>query len=106
MVPKRSANPTKMPNLMQRVKDAVVSGKYRDTTHATIRQEERTITRPEYEYVLKNGYHEPSKDVFKEEYQAWTYSIRGKTVDKRDIRVIISFDEDGLLVITVIELEK
>jgi hypothetical protein len=68
-------------------------------------QKKRQITRPEYEYVLINGYHEKKKDDYKEKYKAWNYAIRGKTIDKRSIRVVVSFDENDLLVITVIDLD-
>ena len=37
-------------------------------------------------------------------YQGWNYSIRGKATDKRNLRVVISFDESGLLIITVVVL--
>jgi hypothetical protein len=68
-------------------------------------QKKRQITRPEYEYVLINGYHEKKKDDYKEKYKAWNYAIRGKTIDKRSIRVVVSFDKNDLLVITVIDLD-
>ena len=41
-----------------------------------------------------------------QQYNAWNYAIRGRTVDRRDLRVIVSFDEDGMLLITTIEVEK
>jgi len=48
---------------------------------------------------------EKSKDEFKTEWQTWNYAIRGKTVDGRELRVAVSFDEeDYLLMITVMEL--
>lgn len=99
------SKPEKEPNLLQKIKDAINSGQYRDATHATERTIEREITRPEYLYVLKNGRHEKSKDKFKQEYNSWNYAIRGKTLDERELRVVISFEENGLLVITVIDLE-
>ena len=97
--------PGKTQDLMNKIRDAVESGAYFDMTHALERSVERQITRPEYEYVLLNGYHEKSKDDYKEKYKAWNYAIRGKTLDKRNIRVVISFDKDDLLVITVIDLD-
>lgn len=32
--------------------------------------------------------------------------MRGRTVDRREIRVIVSFEENGMLIITAIELGK
>jgi phage terminase large subunit-like protein len=77
-----------------------------DTRHATERQEERSITRPELLKVLRTGFHEKKKDQFKEEYQAWNYAIRGKTVDERNLRVIVSFDLNGMLIISAIDLDR
>ncbi len=59
----------------------------------------------EYEYVLKTGWHEKAKDQYDVQNKAWNYAIRGKTVDTRELRVVVSFDEEGLLIITVIDLE-
>ncbi|MEZ4819252.1 MAG: DUF4258 domain-containing protein [Bdellovibrionota bacterium] len=91
--------------LLKKVKSAVESGNYLDSTHAIERQAERKILRPEMEDVLKNGWHEKSKDHFKSEYQAWNYAIRGKTMDEKEIRVIVSF-ENKMLIITAIDLSR
>ena len=78
--------------------------------HALQRQVERQITRPEYLHALRTGYHEARKDEYREEYRAWSYSIRGDTVDGRDIRVVVSFEkvadksDELLLIITVVEV--
>ena len=56
-------------------------------------------------YVLRHGWHEKRKDVFDTRYQAWNYAIRGKTVDGRSFRVVVSFEEETrLLIITAIAL--
>jgi len=75
-----------------------------DTVHATQRLSERAITRQEILYVLKNGFREQRKDRFDEQYDAWNYAIRGKTVDGRQLRVIVSFEESVLLIITAIDI--
>lgn len=102
----KKKRPAKHANLIERLRDALDEGRYRDVVHALQRQQERRITRPEYLYVLRHGYHEARKDEFKPEYNAWNYAIRGRTVDRRELRVIVSFDSDGLLIITTIELGK
>ena len=56
--------------------------------------------------TLETGHHEERKDVFKPEYGAWSYAVRGKTVDDRELRVVISFEGDVLLLITAIDLSK
>ncbi len=55
---------------MERISKALDSGKYRDVVHAQVRQQERQITRPEYTYVLRNGFHEARKDEYRPEYNA------------------------------------
>ena len=71
--------------------------------HAECRQLERDITLLDAFYVIKNGYREPKHDNFKEEFQAWNYAVRGITLQNDAVRVIISFEENGkLLIITVI----
>ena len=59
-----------------------------DMVHAQERQIQRKITRPEYTYVLRHGYHEARKDTFEEPYNACNYAIRGKTLDKRDLQYL------------------
>ena len=98
------SNPDKIKDLMATVKISVESGKYLDTRHGLERQTERLITRPEVLFVLRNGHHEKKKDKWDAHYLAWNYAVRGKTLDKRELRVVISFDENGMLIITAIEL--
>jgi len=100
-------HPDKLADLMSVVRACIDQGRFLDTRHASERQTERQITRSELLYVLKTGHHEKRKDKFDGFYQAWNYSIRGKTVDRRDLRIIVSFDKpNGMLIITAIELEK
>ncbi len=102
---KQATRPEKEPELLQKIKDAINLGNFRDVTHASERASEREITRPEYLYVLKTGRHEKKKDEFKEEYNTWNYAIRGNTIDEKELRVIVSFDENNMLIITLIALE-
>ncbi|MBI4566685.1 MAG: DUF4258 domain-containing protein [Planctomycetes bacterium] len=97
--------PDKHKDVLPRTRERMVSGRYRDTRHATERKDERRIGLPEIRQVIESGWHEKSKDEFKIEWQAWNYAIRGKTIDGRALRIAISFDEeDWLLIITAIEL--
>lgn len=86
-------------------RECIRQGRYRDTRHATDRKSERVISLVEITSVINSGYHEKSKDEFKPEYDAWNYAIRGKTVDKRSLRVAVSFDEQLMLIITAIDLD-
>lgn len=93
-------------NLLPRVQRCLEDGRYLDTYHSCSRSGERNITRPEILQVLKTGRHEKRKDKWDERHEAWCYAIRGKTVDKRELRVVVSFDENYLLIITAIGLER
>lgn len=97
----RQLKPT---NLLGKIRDCIDKGNYLDTSHFLNRSTQRLISRPEVLYVLKNGWHEKSKDKYDKHYQNWNFAIRGQTIDKREIRVIVSFDEEDLLIITAIAL--
>lgn len=66
---------------------------------------ERRITRPEVLYILRHGHHEPRKDTFSSEHMAWSYAIRGRTLDGRNLRVCVSLDASRMLIITAIDLD-
>lgn len=105
MVKKKNIiRPAKESDLLIKIRKAILSGNYQETEHAKQRANERGIIGADSEYVLKTGNHEPSKDKFDETYNEWNYAVRGKTLDKRELRIIVTFDEDGLLLITVIDL--
>ncbi len=87
-------------------KEYLESGKHIYVGHAQQRLQEREVTRLEVKQALKNGYHEKRKDEFKEDHQAWNYSIRGKTIDKKELRVAVTFNKNNMLIITVIDLSK
>jgi hypothetical protein len=88
------------------IRSCLESGRYLDTRHAIKRKAERVIALPEVIQVLQNGYHEKRRDRYEELYKAWSYSIRGKTVDRRRLRIVVSFDrEAGMLIITAVDLD-
>ena len=99
--------PNKLPNVLERIKECIEKGNYFVTAHAYIRQNERIINLPETLHVLKTGYEEKRKTSFDIEHKTWKYAIRGKTTrDQLDVRVIVAFDENGMLIITVMHVEK
>lgn len=93
-------------HLISIVRRRLDAGRYFDTRHAVQRQKERGILRPEVLYVLQRGHHESRKDHYEKRFQAWNYAIRGKTLDKRELRVIVSFDKNNMLIITAIDLRS
>jgi hypothetical protein len=93
-------------NLLELIKKSITSGNYIYTGHAQQRLQEREVTRQEVKQVLKNGFHEKKKDTFDEVYNEWNYAIKGKTLDKKNLRIVLSFDKKNMLIITVIDLDK
>jgi hypothetical protein len=96
--------PPKISNVMNIVHRCLREGRYLDTRHAFERQQERLISRIEIIQVLKRGYHEKRKDNFEETFRSWNYAIRGKTVDGRELRIIVTLDQNNMLIITAINL--
>lgn len=97
---------SKIPNLLEKVRECVEAGRYRITLHADQRMTERNVTLPEALYVLKTGWHEKRKDQYQDSFESWNYSIRSQTVDDRSLRVVVAFDEtEQIVVVTVIDLD-
>ncbi len=78
--------------LLPLIKAAANTGNYRETYHQRIENVGKfchTITRLEVEQILLFGHREPARDRF-EPYDTWSYSLRGKTIDKREIRAALA----------------
>lgn len=103
---KKKPKPPQIENLHERICECIENDNYTQTIHALQRESERFIDLGDALYVLKTGRHEKSKTSFDEIFQTWKYAIRGQTLDEEYIRVIIAFDSDGMLIITVIKLTK
>lgn len=95
--------------LMKAIKEALDNQSYFFTAHAKVRSKQRKNV-DEFQVVRilrsKSKYHEPKKDTYSDDFETWNYSIRGSTVDDEDVRVILSFDESNMLIITVINLDE
>lgn len=96
----------KIPNVIHKIRERARSGEFIILAHAIDRRKERDISVADIVHVLTNGGHEESKDQYKPEYRAWNYAVRGKTVDNWDLRIAVSFDENHMLIITVIRLGR
>lgn len=97
----------KTDELLIAIDEALKNKNYYFTRHALERSKERkNVSEYQILRILKSTskYHEANKDGFHESSQDWNYSIRGKSVDSEDIRIILSFDKNNMLIITVINL--
>lgn len=105
-MPEKSKRPPQLSELFPKIRFCIENELYRESRHAMERQVERDIELPDILFVLKHGYHEKQKTSFDETFQTWKYAVRGKTLEGLDIRIIIAFDEDGMLIITVMRIIK
>lgn len=102
----KAKRPPQLDELFSKIRDCIAKERYRESKHARDRKVERKIDLTDALYVLKNGYHEKQKTSFDESFGVWKYAVRGKTLDNKDIRIIIAFDEDGMLIITIMHVLK
>jgi hypothetical protein len=89
--------------LRNKILQHIKNGSYRLTKHAAEEQADDNIDLQDTLHVLKTGYHENKKTSFSNAYQTWNYAIRGKTEDLKEVRVIISFSSE-MMIVTVIGL--
>ena len=90
--------------LLQKIRGHVQKGTYIVSAHAMQRQNQRLVDLKHVLYVLKNGNHDEKKDLFDVKRQMWKYAICGKTIDGINLRVIVSFEEE-MIIITVMRIK-
>lgn len=94
-----------------RLMEAKIEGKsYVFLSHAKKRLKERGVIDLDILDILQNRddrkrKRNKRKDVYSAEHQDWNYCIEGRDYDNQLIRIIVSFDENLLLIITVIKIE-
>ena len=93
-------------SLLNKVRVCVDGGKCFISQHAKVRMRDRDILDIELFYILRHGYHERSKDTFDRFHKSWNYSVRGKTLDDRSLRIVLCFDREMLVVVTAIEVHN
>ena len=84
----------------------IKAGDYIFKEHARKRQSDRTISDLEVLDVLegkkkRNRHRNKSKDKFEEDHNDWNYCIEGKNLDGEKLRIIISFENELVPIITV-----
>lgn len=95
--------------LWKLISQKIIGVRYIFLTHAKDRLIDRKITDVEVLDILEHKdkcKRNKSKDSFIQGYPDWKYCIEGKSFEGQpNLRVIISFDEEFMLVITVIRLD-
>lgn len=100
--------PTKKPKLarselIDRVQDALETGKYWILPHARQRCTERDVSASDIEVALEARRHVPKRDRFDVSAGDWSYCFEGPAVDGEALRVIVTF-ADSMLIVTVVRL--
>lgn len=107
----KAAKPTKKTTdeLMEAINKAMASGTYYFTDHGDKRSKTRKkVSDLEVIKILEGNdkWHEAKKDKYQKGSIDWNYHIRGKNTDGDQIRIALSFDKDGMPIITVINLDE
>ena len=90
--------------LLRKIREHVQKGTYIISAHALERQNLRSVDLKDVLYVLKNGVRDEEKDLFDNKRQAWKYAIHGKTTENVNLRIIIAFEND-MVIITVMGIK-
>jgi hypothetical protein len=105
---RRPKRPAKRLDVLEALREKVAADEFRDTRHTGAeRRPERGISLEEVRQVLEGGFHEAARDRYEANHGAWSYAIRGRTLDDRDLRIVVAFDEedDYLVLVTTIDLD-
>lgn len=91
--------------------EMISNGDYIFLRHAQDRLKDRKVSDLDVLDILENKpkrkrKRNKSKDTFLPGYKDWNYCIEGNDLDNKKIRIIISFDEERMLVITVIRIDN
>lgn len=95
--------------LWRLISEKIMNLDYVFAQHATARLQEKNITDLEVLEILENKdkrkrKRNKQKDIYTPGYQDWNYCIEGIDIDGNKIRIIISFDQTLMLIITVIRV--
>ncbi|MBS0623011.1 MAG: DUF4258 domain-containing protein [Verrucomicrobia bacterium] len=101
---KHSKRPLKDAEIAAKIKNCLENRRYKQSLHAMERIDKRKVSFQDVLFVLETGHREEAKDSYDETFQNWKYSIKGKTLENVNIRVIITLNEENIIVITVVNL--
>ena len=93
--------------LFHLISDKISSSNYIFLKHARKRQKDRSVTDLDVLNILKGGKgrkikRNKRKDKYEQGQKDWNYCIEGPDIDGKKIRIIVSFNEELMLIITVI----
>jgi hypothetical protein len=89
--------------LRKEILEHIEKGRYRLTKHADEELKNDDLDLKDALDILKNGTHNRKKTEFNNKHQMWHYAIEGITKDLNNIRVIIAFSGE-MLIITAMEV--
>lgn len=95
--------------LFEAIKHSLENNEYYFSDHGNVRSKTRkNVNDLEVIKILEGDdkWHESAKDKYEKDHKDWNYHIRGRNSDEDKIRIAISFDEAGMVVITVINLDE
>ena len=95
--------------LFQAIEKAIANKEYYFTDHGEMRSvTRRKVTDEEVIKILegREKWHEKRKDKYEHGQSDWNYHIRGKNIDNEKVRIVISFDEYEMPIITVVNLDE
>lgn len=93
--------------LFQKIHDKIIDIDYIFLKHAKQRQKDRSVTDLDVLNILENEKgrrrkRNKRKDKYERGKEDWNYCIEGLDIDGEKVRIIVSFNEEFLLIITVI----
>jgi hypothetical protein len=108
----KKAKPTKKADkeLWSLVESKIQNTEYVFSLHARKRQHDRAITDIDVLDILenksrRNRKRNKKKDEYRSDKSDWNYCIEGVDLNKNKIRIIISFNNNLMLMITVIRID-
>ena len=101
-----SKAPKKLATILDEAKRAIKDGCLIPSNHAQERMAERDIDLADVEEAISCGHREPRKDSLTPDKTAWKYAIRAKLSNQKEIRVVVTKLDNGVLLITAIDLNK
>jgi hypothetical protein len=100
-------NRPKIDGVVELARKLIASGHYVISSHAKLRQAERSLNIFDIKNVIENGHHEVKKDQYILAYNDWNYAIKGKTIDGDYARICVAFEmQESMVIVTVIRLDK